>query len=136
MRSNAFLCYRHSLLFLSRRRMTEILPPRTDSTTMLLKCSSIKRTTQQLSEQYAGNGLAQGCNRPRVMPFRANRASPEGRIAAVFRDWVSPSGRRERRGKNGSVRRPGTRKPQCKGWHDDENRANLVLRSGPVRVLV
>src|SRR5215475_14782007 len=94
-----------------------------------------KGATRQLPEQYARNGLAQGSNRPRVMPLRANRARPEGGIGVVFPGWVSASGRRERRGKNGSVRLSGTRKPQCRGWHDDESRANLVLRSGPVRVL-
>src|SRR5215469_11381342 len=102
---------------------------------MLQKGSPTKRATGQLPEQNACNSVPQRSDRPGIMPFRANRASPEDGIATTFRDWVGPGGRRERRGKNGSVRLPGTRKPQCRGLRDDESRANLVLRSGPVRVL-
>src|SRR5215469_4798975 len=70
------------------------------------------------------------------MPLHAYRANPEGGTGVAFRRRVSPLDRRERRGKNGSVRPPGTHRPQYRGWRDGENHASLVLHSGPVLVLV
>src|SRR5205823_10100143 len=62
-------------------------------------------------------------------------ANPEGGIAKALRGRVSPLDRLERRGKNGSVRPPGTHRPQYREWRDGETRASLVLHSGPVPVL-
>src|SRR5215468_3709579 len=70
------------------------------------------------------------------MPLHAYRANPEDGTGVAFGRRVSPLDRRERRGKNGSVRPPGTRRPQYRGWRDGENRASLVLHNVPARVLV
>src|SRR5271167_2651608 len=105
------------------------------STTVLQEWSSTKRTTSELPEQSPCQGLAKGSNGPGVMPLHAHGANPEDGTEAGFRGRVSPLDRRERRGKNGSVRPPGTHRPRYKGWRDGENRASLVLHSGPVRVL-
>src|SRR5215469_12943790 len=98
--------------------------------------STTKRTTRELPEQNPGNGLAKGGDGPGVMPLHAHRANPEDETGVAFGRRVSPLDRRERRGKNGSVRPPGTHRPQYKGWRDDENQATRVLHNVPARVLV
>src|ERR1700758_2310011 len=97
---------------------------------------SSKRTTGELSKKNPGDGLSERGNRPGIMALEANPAIPEGGSGAAFWRWMVPVGRHERRGKNGSVRLPGTHKPQYRGLRDDENRASLFLHSDPVRVLV
>src|SRR5207253_3110890 len=99
------------------------------------KKGSTKRTTGELSEQNACDGLSKRSNGPGVMPLRAHGANPEGGIAKALRGRVSPLDRLERRGKNGSVRPLGTHRPQYREWRDCETRASLVLHSGPVPVL-
>src|SRR6201997_4816844 len=98
--------------------------------------SSTKRTTGKLSKKDTGDGLSERGNRPGIMPFEANAAIPEGGTVAAFWGWIVPVDRHARRGKNGSVRLPGTHKPQYRGLRDDKNRASLFLHSDPVRVLV
>src|SRR6201981_1094796 len=109
--------------------------PQPASTTVLLKGSSTKRTTRELPQQNSGNGLSKSGDGPGVMPLHAHRANPEDGNGVAARRRVSPRGRRERRGKNGSVRPPRTHRPQGRGERDGENRASLVLHNVPVRVL-
>src|ERR1700760_1518736 len=98
--------------------------------------SSTKRTIGKLSKKDAGEGLSERGNRPGIMPFEANAAIPEGGTGAAFWGWIVPVDRHERRGKNGSVRLPGTHKPQYRGLRDDEDAATRCLHSDPSRVLV
>src|SRR5262249_14503466 len=102
------------------------LSPRAASTTVLYKRRPTKRTTRKLPEQNPSNSLPKGSDRPGVMPLHAHRANPEDGSGVAFRRRVSPLDRRERRGKNGSVRPPGTHRPQCRGWRDGENHASLA----------
>ena len=51
---------------------------RASTTTVLVKGSSTKRTTRELSEQNSCDGLSKRSNGPGVMPLHAYRASPEG----------------------------------------------------------
>src|SRR6266496_5072623 len=97
---------------------------------------STKRTTGKLSKKSPGDGLSERGNRTGIMPFEANAAIPEGGTAAAFWGWIVPVDRSEQRGKNGSVRLPGTHKPQYRGLRDDEIRASLFLHNDPIRVLV
>src|SRR6266702_1862721 len=95
---------------------------------------STKRTTGELSKKNPGDGLSERGNRPGIMPLEANPASPEGGTGAAFRGRISPVDRHGRRGKNGSVRLPGTHRPQYRGSRDDESPANLCLHSDPTQV--
>src|SRR5689334_21670936 len=95
---------------------------------------SSKRTTGELSKKNPGDGLSERGNRPGIMALEANPAIPEGGSGAAFWRWMVPVGRHERRGKNGSVRLPGTHRPQYKGSRDDESPANLCLHSDPTQV--
>src|ERR671922_190408 len=97
--------------------------------------SSAKRTTGELAEKNSGDGLAERSNRAGIMPLEANAASPEGGTGLAFWGWVIPVDRHGQRGKNGSVRPPGTHRPQYRGWRDDESRASLFLHSAPIQVL-
>ncbi len=78
---------------------------------------------------------AKGGDRIRVMslgPYAATRvAGSPVRVwgQRIQDDWLG------QRGKNGSARLSGTRKPQCRVWRGGEIRANCDLRNGRAPVL-
>src|ERR1022692_1724616 len=97
--------------------------------------SSTKRTTGELSKKNSRDGLPERGNRPGIMPLEANPAIPEGGTGAAFWGWIVPVDGHGRRGKNGSVRLPGSHRPQYRESRDDGNRASLVLHNDPAQVL-
>src|SRR4029077_10589173 len=86
---------------------------------LVLLCYKKGPPQQGHPESCRSKTLAMVCRRVAmdegIMPLHAHWANPEDGSGVAVRRRVSPRGRHERRGKNGSVRPPGTHRPRCRG---------------------
>ena len=89
---------------------------------------------RKLGQENTGDLDAEGRNRSRIMPLGPASRGVGSRAEAWGR--VTVTGRRVRRGKNGFVPQPESRKRRCTAWRDDEIRANPALQNVLNRVLV